>query len=177
MKTSMSATAARKLTQEIKRNFTDLERNLQKFHAAEGWIALGYDSFTLWWDAELRGIQMATSLRNWVITQMLAEYESVDGRISRGGVPAVAHAVDVSNATVKAVRTKYRTRMSEKSDDDTIAMAVPMPNRWRRHIMNTATNKNMNMSDILRPIIFEGMKRKHHVNLDEPIEPTGRRKR
>jgi len=159
---------ARKLTGLMRQNLMDFEENIKLFFEGRGFEAMGYETLTQWWDVELKGIPLATKLRNTIILMMLGEQTGPSGQVKRGGVLAVADAMGVSSALIQGVRHRNKPRITGRSDDDMVMLGVMVPNRWRKHIIKFAMDKNVNMADIVRPILKRGMKERG-VDLEESI--------
>lgn len=172
---TISQRAARKRTTEIKSSLRDIEQKLREFHALSAWLPLGYSTFTEWWDSELGPIPVATGLRNWIIFAMVDETpRTTAGKLTNGYADKISDSLGTTSHAVKSVvsRARYRTKITGKGDHEFITLSVLIPNLWRRHIIRTAELKRVNMADLMRPIILDGMKRKHGVDLNESVKAT-----
>lgn len=153
----------------------EVEAMLKNFYAEGGHFALGYDSFSQWYDAEMSGIPFATGVRNWVITRMLDDAREGKSRVPAGTLPAIAAMTGTTTTNVNNIRTRSRyatNRTVGRKDDDKTVVGIVVDERWRRHMIAVANNNNMNMSDVHRTALVVGMKRKYGVDLNEPIEPV-----
>jgi hypothetical protein len=168
---------ARASAKIIKSGLANLEAELKRFHAYMGWLPLGYHSFTEWWDNELGNVPLATGLRNWAIFAMTEEAprSTYTGNLAHGTVPAVAQAMGVSPHMVRNVihqnRQRQRSRLTGKSDDDTVQIGLGVPNLWRKRIVQTASERKVSMADLLRPVIADGMKSRYGVDVDQATSP------
>lgn len=174
---TITAAKARKLVQAIRGDLTDLERNLQEFHALQAWLPLGYRTFLEFWDAELHKLPIAAGLRNWVIYAMVDE-QSVPGsdgkpRLPVGKTALIAQATGVSSSHVRQLKVhqlkaRARTRKSGHDDDDMVTVGFVAPYRWRRRLTEVAVAKNVNVSDLMRRFVAEGMRKHYKVDMDAP---------
>lgn len=163
---------ARKLANKIKGNLSELEDNLKYFHAVQGWLPLGYDSFTVWWDNEMGDLPIATGIRNWAIYAMIQE--NMEGnRVRRGMVGVMSHATGLAPSTITSMKYKSRARPKVrqfgKRDEDPSVVAVVCPTRWHRHLISLSIRNDKPMAEFLRPIIKEGMMRTYGIDLDAPL--------
>lgn len=161
---------ARQLADQIKGNLRDLEKNLKYFHAVQGWLPLGYDSFTTWWDNEMRELPLAKEIRNWAAYAMIDE--NMEGnRIRRGMTHVMAHATGLAPSTISGMRGRARpkVRTLSRKDEDLTPFSIVIPERWRRHLLELSSKKDMSMADIVRPLIKEGLMRQYGVDLDKPL--------
>lgn len=162
---------ARRLAKEIRTNLLDLEKNLKFFHAVQGWIPMGYDSFTTWWDNEMRDIPIAAGIRNWAIYAMIDE--NLEGnRIRRGMTSVIAHATSIAPTTVSSMRTRARPRFryQGRPDSEMVPFGIGIPNLWHRHLISLSNSKDQSMADLVRPIIKDGMLQRYGIDLDAPID-------
>lgn len=161
---------ARKLANEIRGNLLDLEKNLKHFHAVQGWLPLGYDSLTTWWDNEMRDLPIANVIRNWAAVEMIRE--NMEGnRIRSGMTQVMAHATGLAPSTISGMKSRARpkVRTLSRKDDDLATFSMVIPERWRRHLLVLSARKDKSMADILRPIIKEGLMKHYGVDLDRPL--------
>lgn len=162
---------ARELAELIKQNLRDLDKNLKYFHAVQGWLPLGYDSFTIWWDNEMRGLPIAAGIRNWAVYAMIDENVE-GGRLIPGMTAVMAHATGLAPNTITSMKFKHRARMRVRStgrkDGDLTTFSMVIPERWRRHLVALSIRKDVSMADIVRPILKEGIQAKYDINLDNP---------
>lgn len=169
MSKTLTQNEARELADLIKSNLRDLEKNLRYFHAVQGWLPLGYDSFTVWWDNEMRDLPISKGLRNWAIIMMIDE-NTEGGRIRTGMSPVIAHAGGIAISTVSGMKSRARpkVRMTSRQDEDLTAVSIVVPERWRRHILRLSIQKDRTMADLMRPILKDGMMRMYGIDLDTP---------
>jgi len=167
---TLTEAEARQLANAIKTNLIDLEKNLRLFHAVQGWFPLGYDSFTTWWDNEMREIPIATGIRNWAIFAMIEENTDAFNRIRSGMVPVIAHATGLAPTTISGIKSRARPKVRKFSrvDEDPTVVSVVIPTRWHRHLVALSIRRDKPMSDFLRPIIKEGMMQTYGIDLDKP---------
>jgi len=171
---------ARKLTASIKTGLANIEQQLRHFHAVQGWFPLGYESFVEWWDAELGTIPISMGLRNWVIFVMVdSEPKTPGGYNARGLVGAVAQVMGTSSATVREVvreRNRHRSTLAGKLDHEHVSLGFLVPKLWRRHLVKLAADKNVNMADILRTVVRDGIRERYGVDLEKPIKSSAPRR-
>jgi hypothetical protein len=162
---------ARKLSGAIQRSLGDLENNLKAFHAGMGYLALGYESFTEWWDAELGPVPISVGLRNWAIFKMVEEQPlQRNGKKKWGSVVAVADAVGLEPGTIHTMMQKRHQRKTGFLPDEPVNIGFVVPNKWRDRIIKDAQARNMNMSDLVRNCLKRGFKQFYGVDLDAPEE-------
>lgn len=166
----LSEKEARDLANKIRGNLIDLDENLKYFHAVQGWLPLGYDSFTVWWDNEMRDLPIAVGIRNWAAYQMIRE-NTVGGRMSTGMTAVVAHATGFAPSTITGMKTRARPRVRElgKRDDELGSITILVPERWRRHLIALSNQKDRSMADLLRPVVKEGIMNQYGVDMDQPL--------
>lgn len=78
--------AARSLINEFRQHIGNAGVVLQKLIKGEAWLALGYDSFTEMWDAELSDMALTSAMKSMVVYQMFDEGADVVGRVAGVGV-------------------------------------------------------------------------------------------
>lgn len=163
---------ARRLTIKIKSALATLDEDLKYFHSVQGWLPLGYDSFTVWWDNELGEIPISTGLRNWAIHAMIQENTEPSGRMRRGMTSVIAHATGMTTTSVSKMKTRARpkTRYHGRPDAELVPFGIMIPARWHRHMISLSNSKDKSMADITRPILKDGVMRHYGVDLDAPIE-------
>jgi hypothetical protein len=165
----LSYKQAAKMTADLRKNMMDFEENLKMFFKNNGHLCMGYDTLVQWWDAELKGVELAPQLRNTVLLLMYDELpKHPSGRAQHGSAMAIAEALGISKPTIHRVKARSKNRLTGKSDEDMVMLGFMVPNRWRKHIVKYATDKNLNMADVLRPIVKTGMRQKG-VDVEEPI--------
>jgi len=165
------------MANDIKSSLSELDGLIRDFYVYGAWIPLGYESFREFWDNELGAVPIATGLRNWVIHRMFDDAPRTStGRLVPGARQDIADTLGVTDTVVNNVLTRGRPRIHiPQSDDELVPLTVGIPWRWRRAIASYAREKNINVSDVIRPVISAGMKRRG-VDVDEIvlIKPTRR---
>lgn len=99
--------------------FSNLEESIQRLIEAEAWIPLGYPTFAEAWDAKMKNVALANSVKPYVIYAMLAEGLAPDDIVRATGwspdqvMQAVSdhgHGVPVEGATVVRAHLRQRPR-------------------------------------------------------------------
>lgn len=67
----MSKRKAQALTEKIRHGLLLTEKSLKEFVAGEGWLVMGYESFSAWWTAEIPDITLPPAARVQVVYAML----------------------------------------------------------------------------------------------------------
>lgn len=170
MSKTLTQSEARTLADAIKSNLLDLEKNLKYFHAVQGWIPLGYDSFTVWWDNELGDLPISNGLRNWAIYAMIDE-NIEGGRLRQGMTAVIAHATGLAPSTIGGIKSRSRpkVRWTSRKDSDPAAINFVVPTLWHRHLISLSVQKDRSMAEILRPVVKDGIMRHYGIDLDKPI--------
>lgn len=165
----LTESEARELATAIKSSLVDLEQNLRYFHSVQGWLPLGYDSFTTWWDNEMGELPIANSIRNWAIYAMIDE-NTTGNRVRSGMTGVMAHATGLAPSTISGMKSRRRPKVREisKKDDELVPVSIVIPARWHRHMLTLSIRKDRPMSEFVRLFIKEGMLRNHGIDLDKP---------
>jgi hypothetical protein len=92
---SLTAKQARALTKQIHDGLVSAEVAMDKIIAGEGWLVMGFDTFTAWFDDNFSDITLAVELRTKVIYRMLDEGKTEEeiGASIKGVSPNTAEKV------------------------------------------------------------------------------------
>jgi hypothetical protein len=90
---------AAKLTREIREGFLNVEKRIGEFIKGGGWTLLGYDTFTAWWNKEMDGVRLATTLARARAVEAMFE----DGADDK----AVMNALGMGDEVVRRAREDF----------------------------------------------------------------------
>jgi hypothetical protein len=171
----MNEKTARTLTRKIQQGYWDLETLLTQAIVENIWIPLGYGTFTEWYDAEMRDIELARGARNVVVVTLFAE-KSTTKITDR----EIGEMVGVSTSAVKELKRSWNITNLVRMG---VLRKTPERRRWTDNFRWMGVRTRVELHDelqvwgkanhkSLREIQEEALEMYADLNIRPGVEPT-----